>query len=132
MITMLYAGLCTLLVLVLAFRVVLVRRRAKVGIGDGGDSELARRIRVHANAVENLPLALLLLGGIELGGMPDPVIHASGIILLVARIGHAWGLSRSSGTSIGRFFGTLATWLIMAALALMAILGYLLGLFPVE
>lgn len=133
MITMLYAGLCTLLVLTLAYRVVQVRKRAKVGIGDGGDSELARRIRVHANAVENLPLALLLLGGIELGGAPDPLVHAFGATLLLARVGHAWGLSRSSGTSMGRFFGTLTTWLIMAALALMAIAGYLSGVLqPIE
>jgi len=132
MITMLYAGLCTLLVLALAARVVQVRLRARIGIGDGGDAELARRIRVHANAVENLPLALLLLGGIELNGTQDELVHLFGATLLIARIGHAWGLSRSSGTSLGRFFGTLATWLIMAALALMAIASYVMSLTPIE
>ncbi len=57
MITLLYAGLCTLLVVLLAGRVVQWRFRHKIGIGDGGDRELLKRVRVHANAVENMPLA---------------------------------------------------------------------------
>lgn len=125
MITLFYAGLCTLLVLFLAGRVVLRRRAARIGVGDGGDVELIRRIRVHANAVENLPLALLLLGGMELNGYPDGLIHAFGAALFVSRLLHAWGLGRSSGASPGRFLGTLLTWLLMAAMALMAIGGHL-------
>lgn len=128
MITMLYAGVCTLLVLVLAYRVVQVRRSAKVGLGDGGNDELQRRIRIHANALENLPLALILLGGAELNGYPDAMIHGFGAALLVSRIAHAIGMSGSSGYSRGRFFGTLGTWLVMAALAIIAITGYLSGL----
>lgn len=124
MITLLYAGLCTLLVMVLALRVVRWRFRHKIGIGDGGDNELMRRVRVHANAVENLPLALILLGGLELNGYPDPIIHGLGATLLFARLAHAWGLSRSSGTSPGRFFGTLVTWLLMIVMAVLAIVGY--------
>lgn len=128
MITMLYAGLCTLLVLVLAFRVVKARRQAQVGLGDGGHAGLQQAIRAHANAVENLPLALLLLGGIELNGFPDALVHVCGATLFLARVGHAWGLSNSGGRSRGRFYGTLTTWLIMGGLALLAIGGYLAGL----
>jgi len=124
MITLLYAGLCTLLVLYLAGRVIAGRRGKKVGIGDGGDHELQRRIRVHANAIEYLPLALLLLGGMELNGYPDAVIHAFGALLLVSRLLHAWGLSRHSGVSRGRFIGTLFTLLLMVAMALLAVGGY--------
>lgn len=36
-ITMLYAGLLGLLLVVLSFRVIGFRRRSHVGIGDGGD-----------------------------------------------------------------------------------------------
>lgn len=124
MITLLYAGLCTLLVLFLAGRVIAGRRAMKIGIGDGGHHELQRRIRVHANAIEYLPLALLLLGGMELNGYPDAVIHAFGATLLVSRFLHAWGLSRHSGVSQGRFFGTLFTLLLMVAMALLAVGGY--------
>jgi uncharacterized membrane protein YecN with MAPEG domain len=124
MITLLYAGLCTLLVLYLAGRVIAGRRGKKVGIGDGGDHELQRRIRVHANAIEYLPLALILLGGMELNGYPVAVIHAFGVLLLISRLLHAWGLSRHSGVSHGRFIGTLFTLLLMVSMALLAVVGY--------
>ena len=68
MITLLYAALCTLLILVLAGRVIAARWQHKVGLGDGGNTELNRRVRAHANAVEYVPLALILLGGMELNG----------------------------------------------------------------
>jgi len=125
MITMLYAGLCTILVVILGLRVVLYRFGHKIGIGDGGDVVLQRRVRVHANAIENLPLALLLLGGMELNGYPAALIHGFGATLFLSRVAHAWGLSHSSGTSKGRFLGTLFTWLLMLAMALFAIAGFL-------
>jgi uncharacterized membrane protein YecN with MAPEG domain len=52
------------------------------------------------------------------------VIHGFGGTLLVSRILHAWGLSRSAGTSPGRFLGTLLTLLLMIAMALFAIVGF--------
>ncbi|WP_146908879.1 MAPEG family protein [Arenimonas daejeonensis] len=110
MITLLYAGLCTLLVLFLAGRVIARRFSHKIGLGDGGDHEMAKRVRTHANAVEYLPLALLLLGGMELNGYPNSVIHGFGITLFISRLLHAWGLSRSSSASPGRFAGTGLTW----------------------
>jgi uncharacterized membrane protein YecN with MAPEG domain len=125
MITLLYAALCTLLMLVLAGRVIAFRFRHRIGLGDGGQPELQRRIRVHANAVEYLPLALLLLGGMELNGYPDAWIHGFGATLFASRLAHAWGLSRHGGTSFGRFAGTTLTLLLMAAMAVFAIAGYL-------
>jgi uncharacterized membrane protein YecN with MAPEG domain len=124
MITLFYAGLCTLLVLVLAGRVMARRLSHKIGIGDGGDHEMIKRVRAHANAVEYLPLALLLLGGMELNGYPDTVIHGFGATLLVSRLLHAWGLSRSSSASPGRFVGILFTLLLMVAMSLFAIAGF--------
>lgn len=125
MITLLYAALCTLLVLVLAGRVMAYRLTHRVGLGDGGHGDLQRRIRAHANAVEYLPLALLLLGGMELNGYSDTLIHAFGATLLVSRVLHAWGLSRHAGTSAGRFAGTVLTLLLMIAMSLFAVAGYL-------
>ena len=125
MITMLYAGLCTILVVALALRVVQWRFRHKIGLGDGGDRQLLMRVRAHANAIENMPLALLLLGGMELNGYSAGLIHGFGSVLLVSRAAHAWGLSHSSGTSRGRFMGSLFTWLLMLTMAAFAIGGYL-------
>ena len=113
MITLLYAALCTLLVLALAGRVVAYRLTHKVGLGDGGHGDLQRRIRAHANA------------GMELNGVDDAVIHGFGITLFVSRLLHAWGLSRHAGTSIGRFAGTGLTLLLMVAMAVFAIAGFI-------
>jgi uncharacterized membrane protein YecN with MAPEG domain len=56
MITMLYAGLCAILVVILGLRVVVFRFRHKIGLGDGGDPALQRRgrlRRVPAGAVQH-------------------------------------------------------------------------------
>ncbi|MCB1559736.1 MAG: MAPEG family protein [Xanthomonadales bacterium] len=112
-----YCALSVLLVLVLAMRVVTVRRSEQIGIGDDGNRRLARRIRVHANALENLPLALLLLVLLEMSGVASAWIHGLGATLLAARVWHASGLSARSGYSLGRFWGTLVTWLLMLGMA---------------
>ena len=126
MITLLYAGLCALLVLVLAMRVAHWRFSHKIGLGDGGDKELLKRVRAHGNAVEYLPLCLILLGGMELNGYRPSLIHGFGIALVLSRLAHAWGLSRTSGTSAGRMAGMAVTWGLMLAMAAFAIGGYVL------
>mgnify|MGYP002713246440 CR=1 FL=1 len=113
LITGLYAALLALLALWLAARVVWRRNKARVGIGNGGDQDLAMRRRAHGNLLEYAPLALILLLLLELDHMTVWVLHLLGIVLVVARLLHAWGLSHSAGTSFGRFAGTLLTWLVM-------------------
>ena len=124
-ITGMYAAVCALLILVLAFRVVQARFRHRVGIGDAGHADLALRVRVHANAVEYVPLALLLILMLELGGATTIWIHALGGTLLLARILHAIGLSTSSGRSPGRFVGTLLTWAVLLLASAILLLGVL-------
>jgi len=117
-ISLLFAALLGLMLLVLLGRVSRLRHARRIGFGDGGDPELARAIRVHANFVEHVPFALLLLGLLELSGQPAAWLWAFGGALLVGRLLHAVGLSRSSGASFGRFYGTALTWLVILAMAL--------------
>lgn len=126
-ITLFYAGLAGLLLLGLSFQVVALRRRFSVGLGSGEHAELERVIRVHGNFCEYAPIALLLLLVLELSGaLPGAVLHALGIALILGRVLHAWGLSRTAGVSRGRFIGTLLTWLMLLAASLLAI-GIALG-----
>ena len=120
-ITGLYAAIAALLVVIFGLRVSLRRRAIKVGIGNGGDSILAQRIRVHANAVEYLPLALLLLLILELNQTQPMLLHVFGILLLLGRLLHAWGLSMSPGITPGRGFGIVFTWGTIAAIAVLLI-----------
>jgi len=117
-ITLLFAALNGLLLLALVGRVSRLRHGRRIGFGDGGDPELARAIRVHANFVEHVPFALLLLGLLELNGLAAPWLWAFGGALLVARLMHAAGLSKTSGASFGRFYGTALTWVAILAMAL--------------
>lgn len=117
LITGLYAALLAILVAFLSLRVVFRRNTAQVGLGSGGDAELARRRRAHANLVEYAPLALLLLLLLELGHVAPLLLHVLGITLVLARLMHAWGLSHSSGTSWGRFLGTALTLAVMLVAA---------------
>lgn len=112
-----YAGLLALLVLGLALRVVLRRRRHRVGLGDGANADLSQAMRVHANAIENIPTALLLMLCLELNGAGPLGLHILGSALLVARVIHAWGFSRHEGVSFGRYYGTLVTWLVILCAA---------------
>jgi len=116
-ITAIYAALCGLLLLGLAWRVVDVRRRERIGIGDGQNRVLERRIRIHANAVEYVPMALILLALTEAAGTPAWSVHLAGATLLCARLLHAVGMTRSAGHSVGRFYGVLLTWLTILGLS---------------
>jgi len=117
-ITGLYASLCGLLVLVLAFQVVRQRRRFKIGIGSGSEKSLERAIRVHSNAIEYIPIALLLLAIFESNQGNTYLAHAMGMLLVIGRALHAQGLGSNPGVSFGRFWGTLFTWVSILVLSI--------------
>lgn len=123
-ITALYAGLLAAFIVLLAARVAKFRHANRIGIGEGDNRTLARMIRVHGNAIENAPLGLLLLLLCELVGTTPTLLHLFGAALLVGRVAHAIGLSRTGGASVGRIVGMALSW---AAMVLMA--GVLVGAF---
>jgi len=111
---LLYAALLALVLLALSYNVVRLRRRHQIGIGTGGNEELARAVRAQANFCEYVPLALLLLALIEFSARaPGWSLHLLGFALVVGRVLHGFGLARSSGASKGRVAGTLLTWLVL-------------------
>lgn len=118
----------TLAALVLVYlglsrRVILLRHRHKVGIGDGGHPDLARAIRVHSNFAEWVPLALLALLAADLRGGSDSLVAVLGAVLVLARVAHAEGLTRTSGSSPFRTAGVGGTSVVMVVACLAAVLG---------
>lgn len=124
-ITAFYGGLIALLLLVLAARVSLLRRRFKVGLGDGGEKVLQRAIRAHGNTVEWALPAILLLLIAELNRAPSLLLHLCGLAVLVGRLLHAFGLSGSGGYSFGRFAGSGLSWGALAVLAIWNVWAFL-------
>lgn len=118
----LYCALAALVLLALSLRVILTRRRKQIGLGDGGDKELQRHMRVHANACENLPIQLLLLLAMELTGSGPGALHAAGAAIVLGRLLHAAGMLRSGGASFGRLLGTLLSLGVTLGMALVLLL----------
>lgn len=119
-ITLTIAAAAALLNLWLQIRVGRIRGTAKVSVGDGGNDQLLRRMRAHANFIENLPTALILIGAIELAVGGSTVLWLTGIALILARIAHAVGMD--GGTlAKGRAIGTAVTMAILLGLAAYAL-----------
>lgn len=120
-VTVLYAGLNGLLVLLMAAGVMRQRMRARVQFGSGGDAALERAQRALANWAEYVPLVLILMGLLELQHTSFYLLHALGIALTVGRVLHAWGLSRHSGRSFGRGAGIMLTWVALLVASVVAV-----------
>ncbi|PKP99887.1 MAG: GST-like protein [Alphaproteobacteria bacterium HGW-Alphaproteobacteria-13] len=102
----------------LAMRVGRVRMSEKVSIGDGGNERLIRRMRAHSNYVENTPFVLILLALVELGLGPSLWLWGLGMLYLVARILHAFGMD---GLGWGRSAGVVISMLTQLGLAIAAL-----------
>lgn len=116
------AAICGLLILILAFRVSLLRMRHRVAIGDGGVEALARAIRVHANTIEFVPIFLLLSLCYELYAGANVVLIGLDAVFVAARIAFAVGFSlaplhplRRVGAGLSYLTLLLASALLLAA-----------------
>lgn len=95
------------------------RRSAKVSIGDGGNDLLIRRMRAHANFIENTPIVLILVGALEATGGSSTWLWIIGIVYTLGRLLHPLGMDRE-GENIFRGAGTGISMLSMLGLAVMA------------
>jgi hypothetical protein len=120
-ITALYAGILGFLGLVLASRVVQHRQRHRIALGDDGNEDMQRAMRVFGNFTEYVPMILLLMGFGEMLGAHKWLSHGLGASLVAGRLLHAWGLSTTSGTSLGRLLGVTLTWLALLVSSAMLI-----------
>ena len=109
MVTPVYAALFALLLVILSFRVLLMRRKLGVGVGNGDNIKLERAIGAHANFTEYVPIALLLLFFLESGGATVITLNVLCAILLLGRIIHAYGVSQVDENYRFRVLGMVMT-----------------------
>ena len=117
-VTPIYAGLLALLLVFLSVRVIRARRAARIALGDGGDRALLRRMRVQANFAEYAPLVLVLMAMAELQGAIPVLIHAIGLLLIIGRLCHAYGVSQEPETFRFRVGGMALTFAALVSGAL--------------
>ena len=113
-----YAAVLALLFLVLSARVMRERGRAGVAIGAGGNITLERQIRVHGNFAEYVPLALILLGFLEMRGAAAWYLHLLCLALVVGRLAHAYGVAQEPDILPLRATGVMLTGAVIVAAAL--------------
>ncbi len=123
--TALYAGILGLMAIVLGFLPGSIRGRTKISIGDGGDPELLLAMRRHGNFVEWVPLTLILIGLLELGGVAVLAIHVLGASLVVFRISHAVSLQADTIEGVGRLIGAGGSTLVLLVASVWSIVLFL-------
>jgi hypothetical protein len=92
----------------------------KVYVGDGGHEPLLRRMRAQSNFIENAPLVLILIGGLELSGANRWALGGIATVFIAARIAHALGMDGGERQR-WRMFGMMGTMLTNLVLVIMAV-----------
>jgi len=122
-----YASLLALLYLFLSVRVVRIRRQEAIPIGDRNNARLQRAIRVQGNFAEYVPLALILFTFVEMQGFSPILVHGLGLVLLVGRAVHAYGVSQEKENYRLRTVGMGLTFGAILIAALRLIGAFLFG-----
>ena len=120
-VTLTAAAAAAILAIWLSIRVGQVRGSEKVSIGDGGNDKVIRRMRAHANFVENTPIVLILVAAIEMTGKGGNWLAYVVGLYMLGRIAHGLGMD-DGRFGKGRMIGTLITMLTLLGLAVVATL----------
>ena len=130
LITAAYVAVLALLYAALSLQVVRLRRRNRVGFGDGGHAALRCAIRAHAHFAEYVPIIVLMAAMLEMSGLAAARIHILMGTLLVARLLHPLGMYAKPGSlqfTIGRVGGMVVTTFVMISCALLILSRLFLG-----
>lgn len=110
------AALLGLLMVLLAGQVSRLRIQTKISLGDGGNKDLSRFIRLHANTVEQAPIFLVMALIYELAAGSSTQLLAVCILFVVSRLLYAWGMW-TRGFSRQRQLGALGSYIAQVWIA---------------
>lgn len=118
-VTLLYGGLCALLVTLLGFHVSLLRFTKQIRFSQPVPTELQRTWRAHGNAAEWVPLGIVLLLVLELSGrLPRFPLHLLGGTFFLARAIHALGMLTRWRVSI---VGATLNYVVLVVMSVLAV-----------
>lgn len=120
-VTIFYGGIYGLLLLVLSLNI--FREYVKVAFGLAAEHEerWKRAERAQHSFVEFVPICLVLMFLIEMHGAPGAILHALGVLLLAARVFHAYGVGRGNAADLLRLIGTQTTYLVLMITSLASV-----------
>ncbi|MBX3569057.1 MAG: MAPEG family protein [Rhizobiaceae bacterium] len=113
----LYAALNTFILFGLTVATSLVRRRYRVLVGDLGVPRLVRVMRGHANAIETMPIMLIMMLANALLGGSVIILHLLGLCFTAGRALHAWHFLHDDAPLWQRTYGFAASGLAMLVMA---------------
>ncbi len=97
-------------------RVSAIRSETNTSIGDAGNMQLLYRIRCHGNFIEWVPLILILMILAESQGAGATWLHAAGVLTLIGRIAHPFGLKIDNAAHPLRYVGNGTNFLALIIL----------------
>jgi uncharacterized membrane protein YecN with MAPEG domain len=121
MITSLYTALLALILIFLSIKIIQNRRSSKISLGENGDDFLQRKIRAHGNFIEYTPIFLIMLLLVEMAGLNKYFVHFFGIIFIVGRASHSYGIVIAEVRAKNFLFrqaGMFCTFFCLSSLAL--------------
>ena len=123
-VTLLYAGLLGLMAIAVAVPAGRLRGITGISVGDGGNPDLILAMRRHANFIEFVPIALILIGLLEMNGVSANAIHGLGGALVVFRVCHAFGLKGDNMSNPLRGIGAGGSSLLVVVASVWAIVKF--------
>jgi uncharacterized membrane protein YecN with MAPEG domain len=119
-----YLAVLALVYAALAIYVIRLRGNNRAGFGDAGNPRLRSAIRAHANLAEYVPIIALMVGMLEMSGLPSYRVHLLMAALLVARLLHPLGMHAEPGSlqfRIGRAGGITITLSVLISSAVLVL-----------
>ncbi len=92
-ITSLSLVILIVLYLYLSFNVINFRRTNKISLGDQSNAEMLRKIRMHANFTEYVPIGVILIFLMEFNLVNEWFTLVCAIMLILSRFLHPYSLS---------------------------------------
>lgn len=117
MTTAIYASILSILMCWLSMNVIKLRHKNRIKYADGGVGELQIARSAQSNAVDYIPITLILLFSLEYNGGNIWLIHIVGIIFVIARIMHCRSILADKLR--GRILGMKMTFGVIVTLAIL-------------
>jgi uncharacterized membrane protein YecN with MAPEG domain len=119
LITAIIASVLTIIFIQLSFAVIGLRRKNRVGLGNGGHEDLERAIRAQGNFAEYAPFGIILIACLELNGAPWWLVVLPGLTLILGRLIHAKGMQAPPPDFSQRVLGMKLTFTTLIVLVVL-------------